>query len=936
MLLIGWDAGDWNVARPLMEAGKMPNLQKLCDEGVWGNLATIRPVLSPMLWTSIATGKRAWKHGIHGFSEPCPSSGAIRPITNLSRKTKAVWNIFNQQGWQSNVIGWWPSSPAEPINGVMVSNHFQQAGFNLDQDWPLRPGTVHPQRLEEPLKEMRVHPAELGNEHILPFIPQAAEIDQEQDKRMEGCAKTIAEVTGIHAAATACMQLEPWDFMAVYYDGIDHFGHGFMKFHPPRQPWVDEKEFELYKHVIEAGYQYHDMMLGALLHLAGEEATVMLVSDHGFEPGQLRPKSLPNEPAGPAAEHSPYGIFCLKGPGVKRGEQIYGASLLDITPTLLHLYGLPVGQDMDGKVLVNCFEENQSVDFIPSWDEVAGDDGRHPAGKGLEAVESRESLRQLIDLGYIEEPNPDQGKAIDETIRELQYNLAQAYMDGGLLSQAIEILAAQWERWPEESRFGTKLLSCHLNMGDAQQARATYELLVKRKKQAMQSASEELSEFRKKRDAEEATRKTAAESKGEAYVPSTPPKHLQQRLRRLRARAGKNPHALHFFAGSVFELEGQYAEAIESFKSAEAVQAAQRPSLYTKMGQVYYKMEDWSAAAESYIKVIDLAPNSPGARLGLARVYLKQSRFFEAGGESLAALELEYHNPAAHVVYATALIRLGKPKMAEQSLLTAIAQNLHYTQAYERLIRLYRGKLNAPEKADQYKALAKVAEQKRADLLKAPSADEAERLAFPAVKSVLNRINPEDGEPLIVVSGLPRSGTSLMMQMLNAGGIDMVTDRKRAADESNPKGYFEDERVKRLALDADTSWLQACRSQAIKIVAPLLGALPSDLPIKVIFMQRPAEEVLGSQRTMLNRDGKQGASTSDESVARVFSQQLDAVNRLIQMRPNIELLAVNYADAVNQPEIVAEAVNAFLARDLLVQEMQTVADPDLYRVRATH
>ena len=210
VLLIGWDAADWNVAHPLIEQGKMPALKRLMDSGVWGDLATIRPVLSPMLWTSISTGKRAYKHGIHGFSEPCPATGGIRPITNLSRKTKAVWNIFNQQGWRSNVIGWWPSSPAEPLNGVMVSNHFQQAMKNLDDDWPMRRGTVHPQRLEEPMKEMRIHPAELDNEHILPFIPKAAEIDQEKDKRIESCAKILAESSSIHAAATATMQLEPW------------------------------------------------------------------------------------------------------------------------------------------------------------------------------------------------------------------------------------------------------------------------------------------------------------------------------------------------------------------------------------------------------------------------------------------------------------------------------------------------------------------------------------------------------------------------------------------------------------------------------------------------------------------------------------------------------------------------------------------------------
>ncbi|HKK30392.1 MAG TPA: alkaline phosphatase family protein, partial [Alphaproteobacteria bacterium] len=125
VLLIGWDAADWKVAAPMMDAGEMPNLAKLVSSGVMGNMATLFPVLSPMLWTSIATGKRAHKHGIHGFSEPDPQSGGVRPITNLSRKVKAVWNILNQNGLKSNVVGWWPSNPVEPIDGVMVSNLYQ-------------------------------------------------------------------------------------------------------------------------------------------------------------------------------------------------------------------------------------------------------------------------------------------------------------------------------------------------------------------------------------------------------------------------------------------------------------------------------------------------------------------------------------------------------------------------------------------------------------------------------------------------------------------------------------------------------------------------------------------------------------------------------------------------------------------------------------------
>ena len=132
-LLIGWDAADWKAINPLLDAGKMPNLQKLIKGGVMGNLSTLNPVLSPMLWSSIATGKRPYKHGIYGFSEPDPISGSIRPVTNLSRKTKAFWNILNQNEKKTITVGWWPSNPAEPLSrGVMVSNDFHHSvGLSL-------------------------------------------------------------------------------------------------------------------------------------------------------------------------------------------------------------------------------------------------------------------------------------------------------------------------------------------------------------------------------------------------------------------------------------------------------------------------------------------------------------------------------------------------------------------------------------------------------------------------------------------------------------------------------------------------------------------------------------------------------------------------------------------------------------------------------------
>ena len=265
LLLVGWDAADWRVIRPLMDSGKMPNVQRLVKNGASGQIATLHPPLSPMLWTSIATGKRPFKHGIHGFSEPTPDGRGVQPVTNLSRKSKALWNILNQNNLRSVVIGWWPSHPAEPINGVMVSDHFHRASGPLDQGWPLLANAVHPTELAATLAALRMHPDSLTPQMVEPFIPLAREIDQDNDKRLAMFMRMLAECMSIQSAATWLLDKQPWDFFAVYFDAIDHFCHGFMRYHPPRQSWIGERDFELYHNVVSRAYEFQDEMLRTLL-----------------------------------------------------------------------------------------------------------------------------------------------------------------------------------------------------------------------------------------------------------------------------------------------------------------------------------------------------------------------------------------------------------------------------------------------------------------------------------------------------------------------------------------------------------------------------------------------------------------------------------------------------------------------------------------------
>ena len=188
------------------------------------------------------------------------------------------------------------------------------------------------------------------------------------------------------------------------------------------------------------------------------------------------------------------------------------------------------------------------------------------------------------------------------------------------------------------------------------------------------------------------------------------------------------------------------------------------------------------------------------------------------------------------------------------------------------------------------------------------------------------------GEPIVVVSGLPRSGTSMAMKMLAAGGMVTVTDGQRTADEDNPKGYFEDERVKDLAKMDDKSWLSDARGKAIKIISFLLRELPPNHNYRVVFMRRDIEEILASQKKMLDRLGE-ADDADDERMTTLFEGDLFRARYLMKHSPQFEFLEVRYRDALDDPEKVAAAIRDFVGVDLDLDEMVGVVDPELYRNR---
>ncbi len=186
-----------------------------------------------------------------------------------------------------------------------------------------------------------------------------------------------------------------------------------------------------------------------------------------------------------------------------------------------------------------------------------------------------------------------------------------------------------------------------------------------------------------------------------------------------------------------------------------------------------------------------------------------------------------------------------------------------------------------------------------------------------------------DSDTITVVSGLPRSGTSMMMKMLEAGGLTPLTDNRRVADEDNPKGYYEDERIKRLAKDA--SWLGEARGKVVKVVSPLLKHLRSEFRYRVVFVRRDMAEVLASQRQMLVRRNQPTDAVSDDQMTAAYGKHLAGIEAWLGEQPNIDVLYVTYKDVVAAPAEHAERINQFLGRRLDTASMVAAVDRTLYR-----
>ncbi len=415
VVIAGFDGMDPEFLDYFLSQGKLPHFQRLVREGAYAPCQTFKPTKSVVLWTSVATGKRMEKHGIVDW-QLLSRDGRKILASGQSRRTEALWNMASQGGKSSRIVNWWATWPAEAVQGEIVSNHF-------------------PRSLHEPLEEA-TYPPELGSELSALGLPNRAAAEaalvaagipvysrevadsvfrpnSQFRSRFQTAAgvfndDSIAERSLFHLLESRGQA----DLTAVLFRTTDVYTHFLWRFIDRRvaepvyralreegKPLTDEivrTMDEAYARVLEPVYVHEDRRLGRLISTLGPDTVLLVVSDHGF---QFRSYGFNHYDDGRGGVKAPPGVLFLWGPPVLPGGKLQIPTLFDVGPTALYLLDLPVGRDMDGRVLTEAFSRDLLSRRAVAW--VSTHDEGARAGSDRESPVDGEVLRELRSLGYV-------------------------------------------------------------------------------------------------------------------------------------------------------------------------------------------------------------------------------------------------------------------------------------------------------------------------------------------------------------------------------------------------------------------------------------------------------------------------------------------------------------------------------------------------------
>lgn len=402
VLIIGLDGASPKALDFLFAQGRLPNLKRLADEGAYGPLRSLLPLLSPRIWTTVATGKLPDDHGILGWTYK-DEGGKDRLYLGRHRRGAALWNIASHAGMRVGVIQWWATFPPEVVNGVFVSDHAgrraKTASLEIPADHENMVGaTVSPADWEGRILQTYKDPPTLPGLAKGTFSPRAL-FGADADKPIPApIARIPTYVTGIYnhdrAALAIALAVEDAirpDLLMVLFPGIDRASHLFwVAFEPPEDLPLSPEARKASVDVLFRVYDYADTMVGLLLDHFGPDDLILVMSDHGFE----STTGGVFTGGGHETEAAQDGILLARGPDIPPGARTEGVRIQDITPTVLAWWGLPVADDMAGQPA--SFLAGVDPQSVPTYDDIPVERAEIEAS-GAEAS----ILEALRALGYV-------------------------------------------------------------------------------------------------------------------------------------------------------------------------------------------------------------------------------------------------------------------------------------------------------------------------------------------------------------------------------------------------------------------------------------------------------------------------------------------------------------------------------------------------------
>ena len=443
VIVFGLDGADPATIDLLLSEGKLPHFGKLRREGAYAPLLSQKPLLSPVIWTTIATGKTPDVHRI-GHFVAVNAAGEQLPVTSRMRRVKALWNILTDRQRSSAVVGWWATWPAETIRGSVVTDHF--AYHFLMEDSAQKPepgGRTFPPELEKRIAPDAKRPQDVTREELEPFVT----VTEEEFAKPFDFESDLSHFKWAYATAGTYTRigLRLWkedrpDDLFVYIEGLDStshlFGHLFRAGNLSGELAEQQRK---YGHAVEQMYVYADQLVGSVMDAMDARTTLLVVSDHGFELGRLQDDPSKTRDMRRVSElfHRPEGILYMYGYRVKPRTRLQRPTILDVAPTILALNGLPRASDMPGRVLAEGLDVTVLAP-VPSYETSAATAAAAPGTGDAEA--DPEIVKKLTSLGYIGAKSPTGDR-----------NLAGVHFEQGRFEDAAREYAALVQQSPNDS-----------------------------------------------------------------------------------------------------------------------------------------------------------------------------------------------------------------------------------------------------------------------------------------------------------------------------------------------------------------------------------------------------------------------------------------------------------------------------------------------------